>query len=86
MSAAVFRLAFVHLSEASEDVVIRDHVFSESGRYLAVPRRCPDCLGEPCTFEPSPGYNACLLLVHSWGCPAFGRAVQADERGDHDPG
>lgn len=85
MSArAVFRLQFVHLSAAGDGVVVRDHEFSPDGRYVAVPRRCPDCLGEPCTFEPSPGYQAALLLVHSPGCPAFGRALQADER-ERDP-
>ena len=81
MTATGYRLQFIHLSESGADVVVRTHEFSESGRYLAVPRRCPDCLGQPCTFEPPPGYDACLMLVHSRGCPSFGRALQADEGG-----
>jgi ribosomal protein S27E len=81
VSATVYRLRFVHLSEAGEDVVIRDHQFGSEGRYLAVPRRCPDCLGEPCTFEPPAGFQACLMLLHNFGCPAFGRALRADAGG-----
>lgn len=83
---AVFRLQFVHLSAAGDGTVIRTHVFGPDGRYVAVPRRCPDCNAEPVTFEPSPGFQAALLLVHSPGCPAFGRALQADQGGDHDHG
>lgn len=86
MTATVFRLQFVHVSESSTAVVVRSHEFGSDGRYIAVPRRCPDCLGEPTTFEPPPGFQACLLLVHSPGCPAFGRALQADEGADRDPG
>lgn len=81
MSATVFRLQFIHLSAASEDVVVRDHEFGSEARYVAVPRRCPDCNAEPCTFEPPAGFQACLLLVHSYGCPAFGRALRADAGG-----
>lgn len=81
MSAAVYRLQFVHLSESGGDVVIRTHEFGSEGRYVAVPRRCPDCNSQPCTFEPSLGYDACLLLVHSPGCPALGRALRADAGG-----
>lgn len=78
---AAYRLRFVHLSAAGSGVVIRTHEFGSDGRFVAVPRRCPDCNSEPCTFEPSPGYQAALLLVHSPGCPAFGRALQADQGG-----
>lgn len=81
MSPDTYRLQFVHLSAAGGEAVVRVHAFSEEGRYLAVPRRCPDCNAEPVTFEPSPGYNAALLLVHNPGCPSFGRALQADQRG-----
>jgi hypothetical protein len=81
VTAAVFRLQFVHLSAASGGVVVRTHEFGSDGRYVAVPRRCPDCNAEPVTFEPPTGYQACLLLVHGFGCPAFGRALRADAGG-----